>query len=620
LFEIVLSVLPICFANAGKLPAKKNEILKLNQFIEEGKILYEEGNYQGALERWTEALKLDPWNDEVKKLIDSALKKLGDLSEELNKGFEYLENNNLDKAEEIFDNLSKIIEPKDEKNYELLQKGINILEEKRKKEEFNTLLEKGDKYLNSGKIDLAERTYKDAERLSPGDKKLIARFQKIEKIRKEIYKKREITNLKSKAQWLFDNGKFKESKEIWENILKLNPNDEDAVLYISKINFKEREKARIFALGKLYYETGISLYKQKKYNEAIDQFENAIAVNYKVEESQKYISKLKNIMLEVKKKRNEEKIEKVAKYLKEGIKLYNLNKFKEALAVLNKGLTLDPENTQIKEYIIIVSVALKHQEEKKVPVTSPFYPLITNLKRLGKNAYESGNYLEAIRYYEEILLIFPFNEYAKVNVTKVLKKTDPKLALDILNNMINEAKGLIAKGKKREAMERIKTVLGVDPDNKKAKLFYNQLKLELVSAKKVVTKDMKEKAEKLYSQGVESYQREDLKGAISLWKKAVSIYPNFVEARISLAKAETKLRNLGLIKAGKEENQLEDISMSIKIKRHYIDGLNYYMSGLYKEAISEWKELLKLNPKNRSFREKIEQNIQRAEQRLEMRG
>jgi len=622
LIIIFLSILllntPFSPVNAGKTSYQKRERQKLEQYIEEGKVLYEKGNYQGALEKWTEALKIDPWNNEVKNLIDDVLKKISNFSDELNRGFNYLDNNELDKAKKIFDKLSKEINPEDKKNYELLVKGIALLKEAEKKKEFENLLKKGDSYLNKREVDLAEETFNEARRLFPTDERLAKRFQKIEKIKEEIKKEERVVQLKSRARELFEQNKFQESKARWEEVLSLKPGDEEAMLYISKINFKEKEKERILALGKSYFDTGVNLYKQGRYSEAIDQFENAIAVGYQIDASQKYIDSIKEKLLEIEKKKNEERVEKIAKYLKEGIKLYNLNKFREALKVLNDGLKLDPDNTQIKEYIVIVSIALKRQEEKRVPKTSPFYPLVENLKRLAKNAYEKGNYTDAIKYYEEILLIFPFNEYAKVNLTKVLKKTDPKLASDILNNMIKEAEDLLVKGKKRESMEKLETVLDVDPNNKKAGLLYRKLKSEMEASKKIVTQDMINRAKQLYNQGVEFYKKEDLKDAISKWKEAISIYPDFVEARISLAKAETKLRNLKLIEAGKE--QVENESISIAIKRHYIDGLNYYMSGLYKEAISEWKELLKLNPEDESFKERIYQNIKRAEQRLEMRG
>jgi cytochrome c-type biogenesis protein CcmH/NrfG len=49
------------------------------------------------------------------------------------------------------------------------------------------------------------------------------------------------------------------------------------------------------------------------------------------------------------------------------------------------------------------------------------------------------------------------------------------------------------------------------------------------------------------------------------------------------------------------------------MKKHYLDGVNYYMNGMYREAITEWEEVLKIDPKN----ENVKQNIERARKRLE---
>jgi tetratricopeptide (TPR) repeat protein len=93
----------------------------------------------------------------------------------------------------------------------------------------------------------------------------------------------------------------------------------------------------------------------------------------------------------------------------------------------------------------------------------------------------------------------------------------------------------------------------------------------------------------------------------------VDLNPDFVEARVFLSRAETRLRNLQKISAAASsgEQQPEDATR-IAIKRHYLDGVNYYMNGLYKEAITEWEEVLKLDPGNESAKV----NIERAKKRL----
>jgi len=82
---------------------------------------------------------------------------------------------------------------------------------------------------------------------------------------------------------------------------------------------------------------------------------------------------------------------------------------------------------------------------------------------------------------------------------------------------------------------------------------------------------------------------------------------------VFLSRAETKLRNLERFStATAATSEKMDDELRIKIKKHYLDGINYYMNGLYEEAISEWEEILKIDPEY----ENVKINIQRAKKRL----
>ena len=98
-----------------------------------------------------------------------------------------------------------------------------------------------------------------------------------------------------------------------------------------------------------------------------------------------------------------------------------------------------------------------------------------------------------------------------------------------------------------------------------------------------------------------------------MWKEALKLNPEYDEAKISLARVETQIRTLERIGSGETEKAaVLDTEKRIKLKKHYLDGINYYMSGLYKEAISEWEEVLKIDP----VYENVKQNIERAKKRL----
>jgi len=609
---ICLKVLVVCvllfliYPSFLSFARDKDIIKETAQYIEQGKVLFNKKDYYGAVELWTEVLRVDPWNEEVKKLIAEALARIDELTEKLSEGFEALDKGNVDEAFNTFLYVKENSTPTSGDLYMPLANGFNTIERLKNKERYRQIVERGDELFKEGKYDDALYLYFFARKFDPGGELIQTRLSEVETL-KRIYE------LKEEAIRLFEMGEYEASKARWNEILEINPYDGDAPIYLSKIEFKLRESERLLALAKSYFENGVVLYNRKQFEEAIDQFENAIAMNYRVEESKKYIETIRAEIARIQRLERENLTEQVAYFLREGIKYYNLYQYKKSLAALNEGLKLDPENTQIQEYILRVTIALKREEEKYVPEGSPFYKLIEDLKRLGRESYAREDYGESVKYWEEILLIFPFNENARLNLTKALSRTDPAMARDILNNMLNEAKDLIERDKKREASVKLNLILEVDSGYHDARSLLKKLESERTEEKKIVTEEDRRRSQDLYTEGVELYKNEKLKEAVMVWTKAVELDPDFVDARVFLSRAETKLRNLERFStATAATSEKMDDELRIKIKKHYLDGINYYMNGLYKEAISEWEEILKIDPEY----ENVKINIQRAKKRL----
>ena len=95
---------------------------------------------------------------------------------------------------------------------------------------------------------------------------------------------------------------------------------------------------------------------------------------------------------------------------------------------------------------------------------------------------------------------------------------------------------------------------------------------------------------------------------------AVELDPEFVDARLLLSRTETRVRNLSKAASGDDRKAKGYDELSIKVKKHYLDGVQYFINGLYREAITEWKKVLELDPSNDSARS----NIERASKRLEL--
>jgi tetratricopeptide (TPR) repeat protein len=679
-------------------------------YTREGERLFSAGDYTGALEQFTKAHAIDPWDEEVNRFIELSLSKLKEIDRLLYQGFRFLENSQADRAYELFMDIRERIGKGDDRLLSLVEEGLEKAQEQKREKYRERIEESGTEYLDPGRIErlaiLEERIKKEEfEReleamrgrarglfeegeyepskkewelllgLVPGDaeaslyleridaeleeqrrflelagstfqqglrhyrseeyveskkqfEKVIAMdyraeeakgyIERIEELLLEMKKEQEerairIANFREGAKKLFVSGKYERSRRLWESLLEIVPADEEASLYLSKIDFKIRENERLLALAESYFQSGVRLFRDERFNEAIDQFENAVAMDFKVSEAREYIAEIEKKIGERELEEQKRRTEQVAKLLREGIKYYNLNDYKRSLAVLNEGLKLDPENSQIREYIVRDIIALKREEELAVSSRSPFYELVENLNRLGSQAYSRGEYTVAVKHFEQILLIFPFNERARLNLTKALSKTDPSLVQDILASMYREAQQLLEGGSDREAHAKLKLILEVDPDFEEARTLLADLIREQEREKPVITERDREQARELYMYGLGLYRSEKLEEAAKICQQAIELDPEFVEARVFLARAETQLRNLE--KMGSKEEKVSGSytdDLRIEIKRHYLDGIHLFMDGLYAEAITEWEEVLKIDPEHESARV----NIERAKQRL----
>ncbi len=531
----------------------------LDRYVSEGKAFYSEHYYLGAVARWSLALRIDPGNDEVQRFIEDALYRYEELTGYLEEGFRLIEESRPADAYERFLYVKKNSSPKNGYLARLITKGMEYAE---------------------GGIALQEK-------------------------RTEL--------IRESARELFLQDRLRESRLKWQEILELMPDDDEALLFLSKISFKEKEREKFISTAQSYFENGVRLYGEGRFIDALDQFENALAMNFREEESRRFIGEIRNVISEMELLRQERNTDLVGQYLREGIKYYNLNRYNESLSQLNRGLELDPQNTQIKEYIVRVTIALKREKEKVVPPNSPFYKLVENLKMLGNQAYGRGNYHESVRYWEEILLIFPFNEEAKINLTKVLGKIDPGLSKEIIAGMYDDAVSLLRLGEHRKAEAKLKLILQVTPEYREAHTLLQQAAPPQESINR--TDKKRRESERYYRKGIGYYQNEQLEDAIEMWRKALELNRDLVAVRIDLSKAEMKLRNLQKSASGLDDPYSEGSeALRIKIKKHYLEGVTLFMNSLYREAITEWEEVLKLDPSHDNARI----NIERAYKRLEI--
>ena len=264
----------------------KDIIRRTSHYVEQGKALYAEKDYYGAVEKWTEVLKADPWNEEVKLLIEDALGEIEHLTEKLDEGFVLMEKGNLDEAFETFMYVKNNSSPETRDIYSMLARGFYSIERMRNRAIYERIILTGDELTRAEKYDQALHVFLFAHKFDPAAGQVP---RKIE----EVKKRKEISEVKQRAIDLFEGEEYLASRKAWEELLEIAPSDRDAPIYLSKINFKIQESDRLRALARSYFDNGVILFKKSQWNEAIDQFENAIAMNYRADEARDYIEQIR---------------------------------------------------------------------------------------------------------------------------------------------------------------------------------------------------------------------------------------------------------------------------------------------------------------------------------------
>lgn len=523
-----------------------------------------------------------------------------------------LEEGGVDRAEELLAQAREESSPRSEELYGLIVRGMRAVEIARNRERYLRLIEEGDRRLEQEDFQGAREYYAFARKFHPRGTLHRERIALLEQRVRQDRLQGEVAGIREQATGLYDAGEYERSGEAWNRLLALRPGDPEALLYLSKISYLRRRREQLRERAREYFDTGKRLYGERRYEQAVTQLESAAALGYRIEEARALIGEIREAMARLEREQRERDAELVAGYLREGIKLYNLNRYRESLNVLNEGLKLDPENTQIREYILRDTIALRKEEEREVSPVSPFYPLVQDLARLADRYLAQGAYQESIRRWEEILLIFPFNERARGGLARALMMSDPGLAADILEGNYREAAGLLEAGKKQEAEAKLRMIVEVDPGFKDARRLLEELRREEEREPLVSERDRRQ-ALALYREGLELYRGERLEEAVAVWRRAVSLDPQLVEARVDLSRAETRLRNLRRL-ASTDRQREEQISgeQRIELRRRYLNGVNLFLDGLYEEAVTEWEQVLKMDPGY----ENVRVNIQRARRRM----
>lgn len=200
-----------------------------------------------------------------------------------------------------------------------------------------------------------------------------------ERIKKEEERKKQIFELSSQAQKLFEEKRFAKAIEKWREVLELEPKNSEAFAGIKEAERileeieQKKRKRKIAELNK----SAQQLYEAEKYIEAIDEWSKVLDFDPENQTAKEGI------------KRAEEKLkEKITRLSLQAQKLFEEGRYTEAIAKWQDVLKLEPENSEAITGIEVVKRILKKIDE---------------LNTSAQLFYDEGKYHEAIGKWKEVL-------------------------------------------------------------------------------------------------------------------------------------------------------------------------------------------------------------------------
>ncbi len=632
---------------------------------------YIQREFKRAALEWKKVLDRMPTHSRAKVYMEKAYKKYNKMEINFYKG---LDKFNLEKYREAIPYFKKtlMINPRHKKAiyylnlcYKFLEKNLN------KKQVAVETKKEADKYLEEEQFTQAVALYKITILLNPEDEdakiKLISTQSKVAKENKnlelslhlqaarEYHEKKEyllaiqewskalliapdnleaqnglkkdkrllelqrlqekINELIAKGIDSFVNKKYYQAKDYFSAVLNLDSNNETAIEYLKKIeyelnilnkkNLARQEALRHLEMAKLYF-------KQKKYKDSLTEVNLTLDI---LKDNQEAIE-LKQKILEMLRKQKEQEMKNnaamIQKLLQEGIKNYRFGEYEFAIDKFEEVLKLDPENKYAKEYLKMAREALLLQSQSEINDDSPYYLIVKNLEQQGLENLKIKNYNIALKYFKQILDLFPLNKRANILILKTLYKTAPVKVENILAEHYKNGLNYYNKKNYNKALYEFETVKEVNDKYKKVNKYIKLCK----NPPSVNEKKLK----RHYNKGLYYYSLGKYDEAIKEWQQVISIDKSPLsnkylgQALSNISKAEFRKR----LKGGKGISlaQVEKKSSANQrnIQKHYYMGVAYYTSGDYKNALKEWKMVLRLNP-NHTLALK---NIKKCQRRLKL--
>lgn len=394
--------------------------------------------------------------------------------------------------------------------------------------------------------------------------------------------------------------RWNEALAMADKILVLKPEDtkvkksrQEILAHVEK----EKESAWVRDLVQNSLESGNLLFNQKKYAEALEEYEKVLLL-----EKDHPLARKQKLVIEylIREENKNRSLGKFQELLEKGILYFNTDQFASAVGVLESALDLIPGNTVAQEYLQLARGSLRNREESEIRAESPYYPLIHNYQRDGLKAFRESRYAESQAEWKKILFFFPKNREATRYSLACTLHLNPALFKKVIDEKLQEGFRLLKAKQNKIALPIFELIKDLAPETP-------GLTAYLQEARGVKIKPPPSLLQAKYEEALALYNQQDFERAKKIWKEILDLDDTEIQARLFIARVDNVL--------GYDRQKTADTSKSEReetIRRLQNQGLLYYNQGKYQDAIAEWEKILKINPDDK----RALNNIRRAKQFL----
>lgn len=510
---------------------------------EKGKAFFMKKDYVKARAFFMEALMLHSQNTQARSYYERARNILGVMKADLLiRGREALKRGELENALESLEGVVRY-DPEDGEARKLLSEA-----RKQYKKEIARFRERGAALYERKQYAEADTEMGRYLKFVPEDREAREYKYRIEQALEKEKAAGECARVFQRHTSFFSNRNFRKAKDLLREVQSSCPDypglEEKLALCDRELELEKGEREKK-ARADDYFKEGVSELKKNNYEQALDLFRQAQALNPALARVPGYIRECESrIVLHA---RKGEQTKKAALLFQEGVSLLEKEKYNESLKKLKLAALLDEGNDLIRAKIAQVT------ELVMLKIDRPYQE--------GIALFNEGRLAGSMEKFNQVLRLDPGHYLASFYLEKAAgqKEQSVRMRLELGAQFMN-------KKEYSRAIKEYREVLALDPQNRTAS---REVKEAL--------DELKERIDRHYHAGEKLFRKQEYSGARAEFVRILDLDPGYVPALDYAARCDQRIRESD--RQGKIEAFLER-------------GREYYKNRLFEEAEKELQNVL----------------------------